>query len=446
MRASGQREEVKKIIIERKLLELELSPKFQRREDLKVLAGLGGVLAAIVAIGSLLLSFYSSQNQEILNREVRVDTRLDHAFERLASKNDNERLSAVTVLQSFLHDEKYNKNSLILIALTNALAIEDDSMVRSYIVRVLTATEKNLISKKSQNEALSNLIEISRILVIEGKLDRNRRTNPFHLPDETKRIELRAQNIGHSIVGMLKAGAVSKDLSGTYLIQSDFSGMELSGTNFSDAILAFSKFIYTTCRKCNFDGADVENTLFQNSILDNSRFTLIDRPGAGEYRSSYVNNLLHQGIPGIVGPDFSRASLVNVDFSGHPLFGFLKDNGFHHPANFFVPKFKGANLRGANFTKIRIYALSESDNLELPIDTFSGVASGGNEQLWSKGTKYWIYEFEVDANAHLTDAIQFYKRNMEDIAFSFTGSNWNEALLPIGITNYLQSRKKNVEE
>lgn len=437
-----QSEQIKKTAIERKLLELQLSHRFQRREDLKVIAGLGGVLAAIVAIGSLLLSFYFSQNQEILDRELRIDTRLDKAFVQLASENGNERLSAVTVLQSFLANKKYPKKSLILIALTNTLAVEDDSMVRSYIVRVLTATDKNLISAESQNEALQNLIEISQALVIEGKLDRNRRTNPFFLPEKTNHIELRAHNVGQSIIGMLKAGADSKDLSGTYLVQLDFSGMKLSETDFSDAILAFSKFIGTTCTGCNFDGSDIENTLFQNATLDNSKFTLTERSGAGEYRSSYVNQLLSRGMPTINGPDFSGASLVRADFSGHPLFGFLKDGGFHLPGNFFAPKFHKANLKEANFREIRIYTLSENRDWKSPIFTYSGGGSGLHEQPWSDGVSYWIYEYELNSESQLTDTAPSYGESMRDIAYSFSEANWEDALLPVGIMTYLQQYER----
>ncbi len=395
MSTPEQKEQTKKLAVERALLELQLSPRFQRRENLKVMAGLGGVFAAIIAIVSLLFSFYSSQKQEILDREVRIDTRLDKAFERLASKNANERLGSVTILQSFLPDQKYKNDSLILMALTNALAVENDSMVRNSIVRVLTATDKDLISEQSQNEALNNLIDISRALVVEGRLERKRRTNPFFLPEKTNLIELRAHNVGRSIIGMLKAGATSTDLSGTYLVQSDFSGMQLSGTNFSDAVLAFSKFIGTTCRDCNFDGADIEDTLFQDAILDNAKFTLTERPGAGEYRSSYVNELLSRGLPTIQGPDFSRASLIKADFSGHPLFGFLKDGGFHFPGNFFTPKFHNANLKEANFTNIRIFTLTEDMDWKAPIVILSGGGSGPHEQPWSDGVEYWIYEYQI---------------------------------------------------
>ena len=353
-------EETKKVTAERIVLELQASRRFQRREDIKALAGLAGVLAAIVAIGGLLFSWDSSQQQEALDREVRIDTRLDRAFERLASTSSADRMSAVTVLQSFLPEQKYSRDSLILMTLTNALSIEDDPMVRNYIVRALTATDRELIAETSQREALENLIDISRALVVEGDLKNSRRL-AARLPARGG-LEVRAHNVAQAIVGMMRSGAVTKDLSRSYLVESDFSRMDLSGVDFSDAVLSYSRFIATVCRSCVFDGADIEDVRFNHAVLDGSKFTVTEAPGAGQSRSSYVFNLLARGKDEFNGPDFSQSSLVDADFTGHHLFGLRKDDEFRDAIGIGLPRFHKTTLTRTDFRNISIYTVSDSSS------------------------------------------------------------------------------------
>ena len=120
-----------------------------------------------------------------------------------------------------------------------------------------------------------------------------------------------------------------RDLSGLDLRSADFSGAELTATNFSDCNLQDAKFWLAEMPRSNLTGADVTRVTFSRAILSSAILT---------------------GIHGEA-PDFSEAIMVDVSLTrldGLRLANFADADLAQ--ANLFDSSFPEARFDGADFT------------------------------------------------------------------------------------------------
>lgn len=94
---------------------------------------------------------------------------------------------------------------------------------------------------------------------------------------------------------------------GCNLFQGDFSLMERSGINLSNARLRQANLSLTTLNRVRFDGADLRDVEAYGGVFSNARFS-----GANLSNGSFVGAFLQ-------GADFRGATLQGTNFSGADL-------------------------------------------------------------------------------------------------------------------------------
>ncbi len=135
------RADLEKIIVDRRVAEMQLTPAFQRRENWKAFAGLGGVVSGIAAAAALFLSSYEWAVQQSAQRASEASQRYQQALVLSSDALAVKRLSGITLLGSMLSDETYEDRALV--ALSNVLVLEDDATVRGAIVEAF----KNAVAR-----------------------------------------------------------------------------------------------------------------------------------------------------------------------------------------------------------------------------------------------------------------------------------------------------------
>jgi uncharacterized protein YjbI with pentapeptide repeats len=139
------------------------------------------------------------------------------------------------------------------------------------------------------------------------------------------------------------------------LVGTDLSGTDLSGCNMDGATLSQTTGVVTTDAK--LIDAYMIDAILTNTTLDGADFT-----GA----HFYGDNAMVSGKTSMIGTDFSKAVLTNLDFSGAT----LNQTAFNNAqmincnfadANLSAVKFEGAYLQGADFS---LAALVENVSFE----------------------------------------------------------------------------------
>jgi hypothetical protein len=130
-------------------------------------------------------------------------------------------------------------------------------------------------------------------------------------------------------------------------------------------------------------------------------------------------------------PDFSCADLREADFTGHPLFGIVRNEVPERKFFMREPKFGGANIAKSDMRNTSMYVLKKANDHDLPISWLGGrgVSLGNGE--------YFDGVFSIDAESPLEKNQSAFSRSLSHIVWSFEGSNWKSAQLPKAITELL---------
>lgn len=225
--------QIDKTIAETDALRSQQSKAARFLEWLKAVAGMGAVVASIVAVLGLWFSVSRWQDDLRQSRELRAQEQVSRAFDNLASTNTSSRLASLASLRPFLIDGDEARSRLILDVLVSQLSVEQGSIVRDAIVAVLlSSSESGALSPDTLDHVLQRLIEANRALVIGESLYGRTRSQ-----GATTASEAPAESIGHVIASLIRSRNGPLNLSDVYCARCDFSNLELSGIDLSGSIL-----------------------------------------------------------------------------------------------------------------------------------------------------------------------------------------------------------------
>jgi len=334
------------------------------------------------------------------------------------------------------------------------LSHEKESSVRNAIVQLLAELDTNIVKKEILEKAQSILINSSKYHLETGELYDKRINNKFGIPAPESHEGI-ARDIATGILELLKKGIKTTNMSNIFCVKCDFSGLDLQGVNFEDAILTWANFSNCNLKGANFDGADLEDTKFIRADLASVFFTYDEDKHPG-YRDHYVERQLDvkQYQASVHGPDFTNADLSNADFTGHILFGFSNDSLDGGSVLIFNPSFKSAILTNTKFNSIGIYGttynyLDKGDGEEnvLPMTTLRGKIGLpiGRHLLDFKWDTidYTIFHSRIDSFSVVSIDIDYFQRSTYEILYEFKGSNWQDAIWPTAMKEILSNEMEN---
>jgi|CZKU01.1.fsa_nt_gi uncharacterized protein YjbI with pentapeptide repeats len=362
---------LRKLDLEIQTLNIQLSPRQRLFEQAKVLTSAGGVLAVLIAGVGLFLSTSQWLHTDSLNQRERKEDRLDKALQAFGEKTaEAQRLASVTSLESFLNDAEDRRGERVLVALANALAVEQSATVRNAIRSVFEGDRINPhdgggLGSESLVHALDSLIAGSRVLFTQSSLWTNSSVGSYASAVDPGSLEARAQSIADAIAILLRRGVARTDFEGVYLGHVGLQDLALDGSSFDNALLVRSSFNGASCRRCTFRGADVTGAQFVGSDLRESVFDSrsVDngtprQRGRGRFLMWMVlgteaADAGGQGVPQFDPPDFSCADLRAATFDFFPAFSLTADaidvGG--------QVRFYNANVAGAEFERSQIYGV-----------------------------------------------------------------------------------------
>jgi uncharacterized protein YjbI with pentapeptide repeats len=359
----------KNLELETKLLSQQLHPKYRMLEAAKAVAG-------SLAIFGVVVTLYLGVSQLGETHRSNDDERFDKAVARLASSTPTERLAGVVGLGLYLEPRQKPRHRATLRFLVNALAAEQDPVVRGELLDRLSQLTLGQISQDDLNDALERLRDRNISLyarlhaafmyqVLHGTAhlaDKGNDETEVGAASEDDLAPLRAT--ASALTALIKNGARAKNLSGVYWVRCDFSGkiwdmtnpdfskvadfahadptktLDLSGADFHGAILRNANFLGVNLRETSFDGADLTSTNFAGADLSNAKLTDFGR------RHYIIQGMETSGhLSGGMFPDFTCADLSGADFSGSILFAIYASS----PPN---PAY--AILHNANLTNTKL--------------------------------------------------------------------------------------------
>src|SRR4051812_21887830 len=130
-----QEARIAKLNAERNVLESQLSPAFRRAERWKALSG---PITAIVAVAGILFSTSQWYLGTSAARKSQRQERIEHNLDRLADKDESQRITAVSSLKTVISGEDSLAAEQAISAFTQLLAVETSFAVRSAIVSALS--------------------------------------------------------------------------------------------------------------------------------------------------------------------------------------------------------------------------------------------------------------------------------------------------------------------
>jgi uncharacterized protein YjbI with pentapeptide repeats len=442
------RARLEKLAAETNLIRVQLRPDFQHREAIKAYASAASVVTAFVAIVALFVSAWQGLNQLTEARTAKSQERLDAALADLGKDSAHQRLSGVARLRSYLGTEDISdqRDTQVLLVIAHSLAIEESPVVRFALQESIRSAAHSSVRRDSMKTALESLVGLSRGLVDEGRLYRERA--PLHQVPDSSSVEARAQAVSGGITSLLRNHVTTMDLSGIYCVRCDFSGMSLGGADFGEAILSGSDFSNGYFAGASFDRADLEAVSFVNANLSSAKLTKSQKKQYGTFSMMYqfdrslgrlkekIDNpkseLINKsdGRIGDLGfsffldqPNFSCANLQNSDFSGFAPFIFVNDN---LTGSFSQSKFGGADLSNARFRSMGAYAIT-SDFKDTPF----GVFEGGGPILGH--VNFLEVSFDPEYKGYNTN----FSRSLQKVTDALRGSTWQTATWPGGLRKWL---------
>lgn len=432
--------QIRKLELESRLLESQLSSSHQRLEALKAIAAGSGLILATVAVIGGLASVFAWFANDGRDRELRTQERLERVLGGLTGTTPEQRITSATALAFFFTKGHASRNTQIATSLINALSLENSTIVRTTILSVLHSTNAEVIGQPTLNEVISALTRHSRVLMKESGLSAGLGDEDIWGKGLTAQHGAALAAIAEAIAVFLRKGARTKDLSGTYLVRQDLSGLSLEGVSFDASILAGSNFNGAKLRGSSFAGSHLESTHFIQADLrqvkfEGSRNDLPMRPYI-----SRLANLKHQGAgiySSVEMPDFSCADLRGAVFAGHLLFAFVSDEAAKTLGYYDWPvKLSGANISGANFK--RMGRASVTHDKEQAGTPFAGCCGGEGFEI-KEGVHLNYYHPDDDSG--LEESLKNFGITADGFVSTFQGSNWPSAVLPVWLKEFLERNK-----
>jgi uncharacterized protein YjbI with pentapeptide repeats len=347
-----------KLKLEAQLLRQQIRPRSFLIELAKSVTG-------PVAVIGLIFTVYLGVVQLRETRHSRDEERFDKAITRLAGPSPTERLTGLAGLQLFLEPDQKERHRGTAHFLANALGSEHDPTVSGALLNALSQLRPKEVGHDVLNDTLETLRDQNRSLYKQLRaafLDKLKHDAKAitQADDETGIGKVSEENLiplratSSAIAAVILNGARTKDLSDIYCVDCDFSGkvldrlrpdyaqiadfaalkigdsVDLSGTDFHNAILGNANFTGVNLRSTSFDGADLRRTNFSGADLKGAKFT--DYEGGHcclepFYPHEYV--LQSVVVRGMVDqnnlfPNFTCADLSDADFTGSILFGIFQ--------------------------------------------------------------------------------------------------------------------------
>jgi uncharacterized protein YjbI with pentapeptide repeats len=310
-------------------------------------------------------------------REAGLEDRYQKEIAHLGASSASERLTGVTGLSRILADKAEAKRHREAVEfLVNALTVEQEPVIRGAIAEAIGSIDtKNLAETPiagdaarllvSRNRTLSRLHNFSyEELTTEGA-DASKAMGPL-------------QDSGKLIAQLVRKGVPLRDLAGISCISCDFSGASfVTGTDFSNAVLAQADFSGAELRGSDFSDAVLVGTNFSRARLENAKLGESNAPTARDsHFSGAIAWLLNADIPlysNEILPNFSCAHMSGANLAGRPLLvlhGYSFSSGLPNFA-----RFDQADLSGLILNPIIIQALdNDSPQADEAIDK---IYSGG---------------------------------------------------------------------
>ena len=312
-----------------------------------------------VAVVGLIVSLLIGQEQLRIANEARLEDRFQKEVAHLGSDSSGERLTGVAGLNLILADPlEWRRHREAVSNLVNALAVEEDAVVRGALVDALAQLDP-------KNPKQVPLVALALDLLV----DRNRVLTALH---EFSAEELTQEGIeqsaslgpivasGKVLADLIRKGARKKDMAKIACMACDFSGpaVDLSDANLSGSILANANFSGVNLERANltdatltgthFVAADLSWALLGESLATSSRYDRL------QYRSAVVE--LDKGLF----PDFKLAKLRDAKFGTRVLFGralLRKKNWLGETVDDGGAHFEEADLEGADLTTFQVLIL-----------------------------------------------------------------------------------------
>jgi hypothetical protein len=294
--AAEQKARIDKLSAKAQVLQYQLSLPAQRNERLKAIANLAGLITGVTAILGLIFSIWQSSRSANVAREFQTEERFHRSLALLGESAPSARLAAVVSLNGFLGGDHEKQVPQVLLAFASTLALESSQAVRNALVAAIENLEPGTVKKRELDNALSYLIQVSRGLVLEGNLWRERRDN-FYFPPQPDTVEARAVSVAAAIVALLRKNARANDMSRAYLAGEDFRNLDLEGVSFDDSILASSDFRNAILEHASFIDADLDTVAFNGARLRGARLRQTVKLSLGrELHHDYVDEQIRRRL------------------------------------------------------------------------------------------------------------------------------------------------------
>jgi uncharacterized protein YjbI with pentapeptide repeats len=461
-------------------LELEIAAlrrQIKIPELVRVLTGPVAVIGVVVTVilGSLQLH---QANQS------RDDERFDKAISRLAAANPAERLSGIAGVELYLDPQQKTRHRPALRFLVGALAVEPDPTVRGQIIDTLGSLKVPKISQADLDDTLEHLRNRNRDLYAQlqaAYLEKLRRDGGLKLPqnafDETHILPNSEAQFGPlratalAIVTLIRHGARTKDLSGIYCVDCDFTGidweminpnfakvadfadadpasvLDLSGVDFDRALLKRANLIGVNLRGASFDGADLLMAKFAGADLSGAKLTDF------QSRLYPLEQMQLSGDLLLSLPDFTCANLSHADFTKSILFAIYSsgENGFYAG----YPTLHKANLAHANLGQVYVMTVRpvEQGYNPSPPEAFNqqlfkdyGMSGGTTIVTSSPGTTHEVMNYLTGPDFALKEPFRPEFSLGTQIVFSnlYAARNVYQTNLPEGLKAFMQQNQKHL--
>jgi uncharacterized protein YjbI with pentapeptide repeats len=434
----------RKAEIELALLEEQLTPASRRREWVKALASASGVILAVVALLGAVVSageWFASQRKD---RDVRTEERFERALSLLSEARPPQRAAALTSLGSFIDANNQQRDRQVLVSVANALPLEDDPSVRGAMVSFFDDIDPQAVGTLALDAALKSLSYASRDLVQRSDYWHERDTLFPFVGGSKDGAAMTA--LERAMAGLMRKGARNHNMAGTYLEGADLSKLDLTGTNFDDAIVNGANFGNAALVGASFVGADIEGAHFVRADLRLAQFRYSTDATAGGAHNNFVQfdflRALWQFLKTktanaivVSQPDFSCADLRGADFSGSYLVGLNPDDMTQFLSG--AAQFQGADLAAANFDGIVVYALVPGTAKAKPALPLPVSVTESTPML----DKYVFVQALFGRRDATSGDAKDYDDTLDELRSSFDGTNWTKAKLPPEFARWLAADK-----
>jgi uncharacterized protein YjbI with pentapeptide repeats len=409
--------ELEKLELETAQLRHSLSHGEQRWERVQAYGAAAGIISTAVAVASLCWTLIST-NQS------RAEERYAQAVAELTDTSPQRRLAGTAALRNYLSTSAPDRQSAILQSLITSLAVEDNAVVRSAIVDVITSDQPT-IKPSSYSAALQTAVVHSRAFVQSEDLD------PFKSDsdDFVKGLgSQRMREVGALIPQLLRKGARTVDLSGIYCRECDFSGLDLSGTSFDRALLPGSDFTHATLRRAGFRLAWLRSVSFEGAVLADSIFSSSATNAVNQYHMS-VAKYASTGSANRSNmfPDFTCADLRSADLRGLVTWAIVPDAMTEVKLG--GSAFAFANLSNTRLSGSFITYITGGPFPAAPVSAWAFVTPRARvtPELSEQGWKKQYYAVVGAAHERATFVRADFFQSFFWLGFLFERSNWSEA-------------------